>query len=213
VRTGNLLLAINAGILGGALFFTTLYLQVTLGYSALAVGAAFAPITLVILMLSPHVGARVATVGVRPLLTAGFACSAVGMGFLGRLPQDGTYLLDVLPGLALIATGSAFSYAPTFVVGTSGVADDHHGVASGLLNASQELGAALGLTVLATIAASTPSATGAGHHVALGVAAGVMIAALAVIRRLPAAPPHRPLPSPTPYSVGVSISDGVASLA
>ena len=122
VGTGNLLLAINAGILGGALFFTTLYLQVTLGYSALAVGAAFAPITLVILMLSPHVGARVATAGVRPLLTAGFACSAVGTGLLARLPQDGTYLLDVLPGLALIATGSAFSYAPTFVVGTSGVA-------------------------------------------------------------------------------------------
>lgn len=107
VATGNLLLAINAGILGGALFFTTLYLQVTLGYSALAVGAAFAPITLVILMLSPHVGARVATVGVRPLLTAGFACSAVGTGLLARLPQDGTYLLDVLPGLALIANRSS----------------------------------------------------------------------------------------------------------
>ena len=59
----------------------------TLGYSALGVGAAFAPITLVILMLSPHVGARVATVGVRPLLTAGFACSAIGAGLLARLPK------------------------------------------------------------------------------------------------------------------------------
>lgn len=182
-RAGNLLLGVNAGMLGGTLFFTTLYLQGTLGYSPLAVGAAFAPITLVILLVSPSIGTRVATVGAQRLLSVGFGCSAAGMALLARLPDDGSYAIDVLPALALIATGSAFSYAPTFVLGTTGVAADRHGVAAGLLNASQEIGAAIGITGLATIAAAS-SADLTGPRIALGVAAAVMTTALVGIQRL-----------------------------
>lgn len=182
-RAGNALLAVNAGMLGGSLFFTTLYLQGTLGYSPLAVGAAFAPITLIVLLVSPRIGSRVASVGAHNLLSIGFGCSAAGMALLARFPDDGGYLVDVLPALALIALGSAFSYAPTFVLGTTGVAPERQGVASGLLNASQEIGAAIGITGLATIAAST-SADLTGQRIALVVAAAVMTIALVSIRRL-----------------------------
>lgn len=190
VATANVLLAVNAGMLGGALFFTTLYLQVVLGYSPLAVGAAFAPITVVILVLSPRIGGLVATAGVRGLLTIGFTLSALGMAVLARLPDSGSYLGDVLPALVLVAVGSAFSYAPTFVAGTNGVPADRHGVASGLLNAAQELGAAVGVTALAAVAATvTAGATGrdlvGGYRAGLLVAAAVMAVAVTAVRRLP----------------------------
>ncbi|HVM12655.1 MAG TPA: MFS transporter [Actinomycetota bacterium] len=188
VVTGNVLLAVNAGTLGAALFFTTLYLQVGLGYSPLAVGAAFAPITLLVLLISPRIGARIASVGARQLLSIGFGFAAVGTALLSRLPDDGSYLRDVLPALALIAIGSAFSYAPTFVVGTTGVTADWQGAASGLLNASQELGAAIGITVLAAIATAASVTAVDGHRTALIVAAGVLAAAQLLIRQLPDAP-------------------------
>ncbi len=190
VLPANLLLAVNAGMVSGTLFFTTLYLQVVLGYSPLAVGAAFAPITLVILLASPRVGALVATVGVRRLLTIGFTLAAVGMAVLARLPEDGSYATDVLPGLVLVALGSAFAYAPTFVAGTTDVPADQEGLASGLLNTSQELGAAVGLTVLATFAAAATTdavATSAagGYRAGLLLAAVVTGLALVAVRRLP----------------------------
>ena len=190
VLTANALLAVNAGMLGGSLFFTTLYLQVVLAYSPLAVGAAFAPLTLAILLLSPRIGGLVSTAGVRRLLTVGFSLASVGMLTLARLPRSGDYLTDVLPALAMLAVGSAFAYAPTFVAGTGQVPEDKQGVASGLLNASQELGAAVGITALATIAASVTTGTAAeallaGYRVALVVAAAVMAGAIVLVRRLP----------------------------
>ena len=190
VLPANLLLAVNAGMLGGTLFFTTLYLQVVLGYSPLAVGAAFAPITGVILLLSPRIGALVSSVGVRRLLTIGVVLSALGMVSLSRLPDRGDYLTDVLPALLLVAVGSAFAYAPTFVAGTSDVPPGEQGVASGLLNASQELGAAVGITLLASVAAAvssdaTPQDAADGYRAGLLVAAAITALALTVVRRLP----------------------------
>ena len=200
VVTANVLLAINAGMLGGTLFFTTLYLQVVLGYSPLAVGAAFAPITGVILLLSPRIGALVSTLGVRRLLTIGFTLSALGMAVLSRLPDRGSYLIDVLPALALLAVGSAFAYAPTFVAGTNGVPADKHGLASGLLNAAQELGAAVGVTALAAVAAmvtthATPPGLLGGYRTGLLVAAAVTALAIFGVRRLPKENNHAPRPS------------------
>ena len=189
VAVGNLLLAVNAGMLGGALFFTTLYLQVTLSYSPQAVGFAFAPITLVILVVAPRVGGHVEAVGVRRLLAIGFTMSAIGMVLLARLPNEGSYLEDVFPPLLLLALGSAVSYAPTFIAGTSGVPADRHGVASGVLNASQEIGAAIGVTVLATVAASVGGAGDlSGRRWALTLAATVMALAVLLTRRLPRRP-------------------------
>ena len=193
VRSGNLALALNAGALGGALYFTSLYLQVVLGYSPLAVGAAFAPITLVVLAVSPYAGRLVGRTGARPLLMAGLTLLALGMVLLARVPEGGSYVADVLPGLALLALGSGISYAPTFVAGTAGVGERDQGLASGLLGTAQELGAAVGLAILAPVA--TAAATGGGDAGDVGAltsgyragylaGAGLMVIAVLVASRL-----------------------------
>ncbi|MEU4427401.1 MFS transporter [Actinoplanes sp. NPDC024001] len=188
VARANLLLAVNAGALAATLFFTTMYLQEVLGYPAVQVGLAFAPVTLVVLLVSPRAGALVGRYGVRPLLTAGFLLLAAGMLLLARMPADGSYLRDALAPLLLLAVGSGLSYAPTFVAGTTGVADDRQGVASGLLNSAQELGTAAGLAVLGPLAAAA-GAGADGYRTGLLAAGGAMLACLPLIRGITAAPP------------------------
>lgn len=193
VARANALLAIDAGMLGASLFFTTLYMQVVLGYSALAVGAAFAPITLLILVISPRAGALATRYGPRRLMAGGFTLLASGMLLLARVPTDGTYLRDVLPGLLLLATGSGLSYAPLFIAGTTGVADRDQGLASGLLNSAQELGAAVGITVLGAIATAATLETGTaalttGYRAGLLTAAGVTALSLLLVAGIPGRP-------------------------
>jgi MFS family permease len=118
--------------------------------------------------------------GIRRLLQAGFALLAAGMLLLARLPADGTYIRDVLVPLILIAIGSALSYAPTFVAGTAGVADRDQGLASGFLNSSQELGAAVGLAVLGSVAAAVTAHGDAGTLIA-GYRVGLIVAAAAIV--------------------------------
>lgn len=191
VLRANLLLAVNAGTLAATLYFTTLYLQLVLGHSPLEVGLAFAPITLVILILSPRAAALVTRYGVRPPLAVGLTLLAAGMALLSRLPEDGSYFGDVLPPFVLLAVGSALSYAPTFVAGTSGVPAADQGTASGLLNSAQELGTAAGVAVLASLAAFAapdPAVLTGGYRAALLTASAALLLALPLLRRLPARP-------------------------
>lgn len=194
VARANALLAVNAGTLGATLFFTTLYLQVVLGYSPLAVGAAFAPITLLILLISPRAGVLTTRYGPRRMLAIGFALLAGGMLLLARVPTDGTYLRDVLPPLLLLAAGAGMSYAPTFIAGTSGVPDQYQGLASGLLNSAQELGAAVGITVLGAVATAAtingdPTALAGGYRAGLLVATAIVVLSMILIARLVPPPP------------------------
>ena len=188
VRTANLTLLLNAGALGATMLFVTLYLQVVLGWSPLAVGLAFAPVTLVILLLSPRVAALVPRFGVRTLLTAGLVLLAAGAVLLARVPAGGTYAIDVLPGMLLLALGSSLAYAPTFIAASSGVAAEEHGAASGLINTAQEAGAALGIAVLGLVA-TWPAAGGTDHRAGLLGAAALFVIAAAVARRAPAVSP------------------------
>lgn len=190
VARANALLAVNAGTLGATLFFTTLYLQVVLGYSPLAVGAAFAPITLLILLISPRAGVLTTRHGPRRMLAIGFALLAGGMLLLARVPTDGTYLRDVLPPLLLLAVGAGLSYAPTFIAGTTGVPDQYQGLASGFLNSAQELGAAVGVTILGAIATAATingdlDALAGGYRVGLLVATAVVALSMILIAGLP----------------------------
>ncbi len=190
VARANALLALNAGTLSATLLFTTLYLQVVLGYSPLFVGLAFAPVTLLILLISPRAGALTTRYGVRAPLLAGFTLLAVGMALLARIPVDGTYLRDVLPALLLLAAGSGLAYAPTFVAGTTGVADRDQGLASGLLNSAQELGTAVGVACLGALAATATKGPGsaalaAGYRVGLLAAAVAVGVGLLLVIRLP----------------------------
>jgi EmrB/QacA subfamily drug resistance transporter len=192
VVSATVLLATNAGMLAGTLFFTTLYLQLVLGYSPLAVGLAFAPITLLILLISPRAGALITRFGSRRLLLIGFSLLAGGMLLLARVPTNGSYVRDVLPPLIVLAVGSGLAYAPTFAAGTTGVADNDQGLVSGLLNSGQQLGTAVGVAVLGALAAAatvdaTAQSLAAGYRVGLLTAAGAMVVSLLLIRHVPGA--------------------------
>lgn len=138
-------------------FFTTLYIQQVLGYSPLKAGFAFLPVTAGIM-----VGAGVAQKGIQVLgprlqVVVGIAFAAAGMFYLTALPWNGSYAADLLPGLMLIALGMGQTFVPITLMATTGVADSDSGLASGLLNTAQQVGGALGLAILSTLAADHTS--------------------------------------------------------
>jgi predicted MFS family arabinose efflux permease len=177
-------------------FFNTLYIQRVLGYGPLKAGLAFLPFTGGI-MVSAGLASQFATkIGVRPIAAAGMVLSAFGMLLLTRLPVDGTYVADVLPSILLTSLGMGAVFMPLTLVATTGLENEDQGLASGLFNTSQQIGGALGLAILSTIAASqTSSAGGAddaaalvkGFHWAFGGAAlfvlAGLVAMLAMLRR------------------------------
>ncbi len=183
VRLGNSVLALNAGILTSALFFTTLYLQLVLGMTPLQVGLGFAPVTAIVLVVSPFAGTLVSRHGVRRLLAVGAVAGTLGLLWLARVPTDGTYLRDVMPGLALLAVMGGLGYAPSFVAATTGVGEEHQGVASGLLNTAQELGAALGLGAIAALAFSDPGGGATAYRAGFLAAAATSVVVLVLSLR------------------------------
>ncbi|NSC25531.1 MFS transporter [Streptomyces albus subsp. chlorinus] len=153
VAVANLVLMLNASATTSALYFTTLTMQTEMGYGALQTGLGFAPVTAVVLAISPKAGALVQRLGARKLLLVGSCVSAVGLLVLVfTATSNGNYWSGILPGLILVAAGNGLSYAPTFSLATT-VPEKEHGRASGLINTAQELGSASGLAVLASIAA------------------------------------------------------------
>jgi len=191
VHVGNGVLALLAGGTASALFFATLYLQGPLGYSPFSVGVAFAPVTVIVLLVSPMAAKHVGRIGARRMMLLGSGCIAVGLLVLSRMAAGGSYITDVLPGLALIALGNGLGYAPTMIAATAGVGDDDQGVASGLIGTSQELGTAISLAVVAPVAAavarsaSGPVAAIDGYQAGVLVAAGLVAAAIALALRTP----------------------------
>ena len=174
------------------LFLTALYTQQVLGYGASQVGLAILPTALVIGAISLGLSARLsARVGPRAMVLAGLALMAVGLALLGRLPVDGDYVTDLLPAVVVLGAGFGLAMPALTGLGMSGTVADDSGVASGLFSTTQQIGGALGLAVLATLAASRTggrlaagggeaAALTAGYRLAFTVASGVVLVALAV---------------------------------
>jgi predicted MFS family arabinose efflux permease len=170
-------------------FFNTLYLQQVLGYGPLEAGLAFLPFTAGIMISASLASQFAPRVGVRPIAVAGFLLAAGGLVLLTQLPVDGSYAANVLPGLLLSSLGIGAVFMPLTLLATTGLADEDQGLASGLFNTSQQIGGALGLAVLSTLATSkTHAAAGTplnalvvGFHWAFGVGAVVTLAALLVV--------------------------------
>jgi EmrB/QacA subfamily drug resistance transporter len=196
-------------------FFNTLYVQQVLGYGPLEAGLAFLPFTAGI-MVSASLASQLATrLGVRPVAAAGFVLTATGLALLTRLPVDGSYVTDVLPALVVAALGMGAVFMPLTLVATTGLANEDQGLASGLFNTSQQIGGALGLAVLSTIAASRTNAAGGppadalvtGFHWAFAAGALLILAALgvmlALLRRHHVARIEEQAVSGEPVAVGV----------
>jgi EmrB/QacA subfamily drug resistance transporter len=175
-----------AGLLGYQ-FLNTLYLQRVLGYGPVEAGLAVAPTALAIGTLSLGFSTRlIARYGARAVLLAGLVLIAAGLALLARVPVPGRYPVDILPGLLLLGTGAGVTLPAVTGLAMSGATAEDSGVVSGLVNTTQQVGAALGLAVLATVASGrTGGRTGAealasGYRLAFWVSVGLLVAALAV---------------------------------
>jgi len=143
-------------LLGGAIFaqffLLTLYMQQVLHYSALKTGVAYIALTLTIIAFSGVAQALVTRLGVRRVLTTGMAVSAVGLVLYARLPVDGHYFWNLFPAFLLSGVGLALAFVPMSIGALTGVTSADAGVASGLINTSQQIGGAIGVAVATTIA-------------------------------------------------------------
>ena len=165
-------------------FLSALYLQLVLGYSPLQVGLAFLPGNLVMMALSIGVSAKlVMRYGVRIPLAAGLGVASLGLLLFARAPVDGNFVTDVLPSMILLGLGAGIAFNPVLLAAMSDVEPSDAGLASGIVNTAFMMGGALGLAVLASLAASrteTLRASGDGPLEALtgGYHAAFLLGAL-----------------------------------
>jgi EmrB/QacA subfamily drug resistance transporter len=143
-----------AAALFGLFYFCTLYLQQVLGYNALKTGVAYLPFSFAII-ISSGVASRVADrIGPKPVLVGGLLVAAVGFALFTRLQAHGDYAGTVLPAMLVMGVGFGMSFVPITIAATSGVAAEDSGLASGLLNTTQQVGGSLGLAVLSAVSTS-----------------------------------------------------------
>ncbi|HEX5115478.1 MAG TPA: DHA2 family efflux MFS transporter permease subunit [Pseudonocardiaceae bacterium] len=165
----------------GLLYFGTQYLQRVLHEDALHAGLGFVPIAVVIAAVSLGRSARLVTrFGGKPVLVTGLVLIVVAFALLARVPVHGTYLVDVLPATVVMGLGFGVAMPALTGLGMSDVAAEDSGVASGLFNTTQQIGGALGLTALSAVANTQGPALTSGYRLVFAVAAGLVIAAIAV---------------------------------
>jgi EmrB/QacA subfamily drug resistance transporter len=184
-------------ILGTATFsmflMLTLYMQQVLGYSAMKTGVAYLAVAGTAILWSAVAAQLVTRVGVKPVLAVGMAALTGGLVYFTQVSVGGSYLGDLLPGFLLIGIGLGFSFVPISIAALAGIEASEAGLASGLINTTQQIGGALGIAALSTIATSQTSDSLAGGS-ALPVAlvdgfsdafiAGVIIAGLGIVAAL-----------------------------
>ncbi len=196
LATANVVAALLAASMFSWFFLSALYLQLVLGYSPLEVGLAFLPATLLMGAFSLGLSARVVMRwGIRTPLVAGLGCLAAGLLFFARAPVDGTYVADVLPSMILLALGAGLAFNPLLLAAMGDVSPEQSGLASGIVNTTQMMGGALGLAILASLAAarttslldsgsSDLAALNGGYHAAFLVGAGFAILGLVLAATL-----------------------------
>ncbi len=210
-RLRNLAVSNVVGILWSAgmfawFFLSALYLQLVLGYSPLEVGLAFLPGNLIMAVFSLGLSARIVMrFGIRLPLGVGLGLAAIGLLLFARAPVDGTFVVDVLPSMVLLGIGAGMAFNPVLLAAMSDVPQDEAGLASGVVNTAFMMGGALGLAVLASLAASRTDmltadgsselvALAGGYHAAFFVgalfAAGAAVVGAVFLRPRTATHPH-----------------------
>jgi EmrB/QacA subfamily drug resistance transporter len=161
-------------------FYLTLYMQNVLGYSAIQTGAAYLPLCFAIGISAGIASQLLARIGTRPVIVAGALIAAGGLYWLSRIPVHGTYLSDLLPGMLVLSLGFGPVFVGVTTAANAGVPADKAGLAAALLNASQQLGGALGLAIFSALATSrTHNLLGAHTPVAHALTSGFQRALLA----------------------------------
>ncbi|HEX6817221.1 MAG TPA: MFS transporter [Ktedonobacterales bacterium] len=192
----NVIQALMVAAFFGFFFLGSLDMQRVLGYGPLAIGLAFLPDTVAMAALSIGFSARLITrFGSRRTLLAGLACIAAGLIYVTLTPTHADYVRDLLPAMALFGVGAGLSFTSLSMLAMSEVAPEDAGVASGLLNTTTQVGAALGLAVLATISTTrtnqlvangrgVATALSGGFHLTWAISAVLVVLALALAATL-----------------------------
>jgi EmrB/QacA subfamily drug resistance transporter len=197
LRIGNLVMLCMGASMTSVFFFLSLYLQQVLGYSALRAGLALLPTTVILIVGGLASRQLIPVVGPRRLLAIGGLITAAGIAWLALVPAHPAYLTHILgPGL-VAGVGLSLMLLAATITGTTGVEPKDAGAAAGLLSTSRQLGGAIGLAVLSTVAATAttraarhatyPAALVHGYHVAFLADAAVMLVAALAALALPAA--------------------------
>lgn len=202
IRAANLVqLPVTAGVFA-MFFFLSLYIQNVLGFSPIMAGLSFLPVPMFVAisaMLAPRLMAKI---GFKPIMVVAPWLLAAGLFLLAHVPVAGSYFTHVLPAIVLMAIGMGFSFVSITVAATSGVPGHFSGLASGLLTTAQQIGGALGLAILSSVAASTSAAFALAHPGEISAAlvegfhaafyTAIMFSALASLIALSMIKPARP---------------------
>jgi EmrB/QacA subfamily drug resistance transporter len=192
VSGANLVMALLVVGFFGMFFLGALYLQGILGYSPLEVGLAFLPSCVVMGTLSLGFAERlIMGIGPQPALIAGLVAAAAGLVMFAQTPVDGGYLTDVALVMLLLGTGAGLAFPALMTLAMSGATESDAGLASGLVNTTVQVGGAIGLAVLATLATErtsglladgepTAAALNSGYHLAYLIGAALVVVAIAV---------------------------------
>ncbi|MDX6556574.1 MAG: hypothetical protein QOD86_2769 [Miltoncostaeaceae bacterium] len=154
-------------IMGTAMFsmflILTLYMQQVLGYSAMKTGVAYLAVAGTAILWSAVAAQLVTRIGVKPVMVAGMVALTAGLVLFTQVSVDGSYVADLLPGFLLVGFGIGFAFVPISIAALAGIRNSEAGLASGLINTSQQIGGALGIAALSTIATTqTTDALAAG---------------------------------------------------
>jgi MFS family permease len=214
LSTASLIQALVVAGLFGFQFLSVLYLQRVLGYDALSTGIASVPIAIVIGTVSLGFSARLTTrFSARTVLIAGLTFLVAALALLARVPAEGVYLVDVLPAFLLLGVGGGLAFPTLMTLAMSGATASDAGLASGVVTTMTQVGGALGLAVLATLATahtdrlladgqSTAAALTGGYQLAFSIGTGLILASLAltvgVLRPSASAPLNAPVDIESP---------------
>lgn len=181
VATANVVGVLWAAGMFAWFFVSALYMQLVLGYDAMQVGLAFLPANLIMAAFSLGLSAKlVMRFGIRGPLATGLLMAALGLALFARAPVDGHFAADVLPGMLLLGLGAGIAFNPMLLAAMSDVEPSQSGLASGVVNTSFMMGGALGLAVLASLAAArTAALAGAGAAPVAALAGGYRVTFLA----------------------------------
>jgi EmrB/QacA subfamily drug resistance transporter len=198
VAGGNLAFLVIACTLFSMFFFLTLYVQTVLNYSPVKSGFSFLPVTFIVAIVSGIVANTVGKIGYKPPLALGPLVIAIGLFILSAtMKVGGDYWHNVFPGLAVFASGMGLTFVSGTLAATSGIPKHFSGLASGVLNTSQQVGGAIGLAILSAVAFSTVKSNLANHataaqaqvdgyragiHVGIGLALAAVIVVLLVVK-------------------------------
>ena len=192
VAGANLVQVLTVAGMFGLFFLGSLYMERVLSYSALEIGLAFLPVTLVMGTLSVRYSERLVTrFGARSVLLVGLVILAAALLLFTRVPVDGRYVVDVMPAMILFGLGAGLAFPALMGLAMSGATAEDAGLASGLVNTTAQIGGALGLAVLATLSASRTSsledkgrstavAETAGYHLAFWIGAALVLLSIVV---------------------------------